>query len=59
MLTVTFENVSSRLTDVADYHVVVRVNRGVIAVVKLEGHRRTEGWQALVQMLADRLRDGK
>ena len=38
---------------VSDYHYRVLVNTDQIASGKILGHRRTDGWQELVQMMLD------
>ena len=51
MLLITFRNDGSGDGDVGNYEVRVSVNGLVIAEERVEGHRRAEGWRALVRML--------
>lgn len=55
-LIVVFENIS-KLADVSDYRVGVYVNHTQIhADTVLQGHRREDGWQALVKAWAKALK---
>lgn len=55
-LIVVFENIS-KLADVSDYRVGVYVNHTQIhADTVLQGHKREDGWQALVKAWAKALK---
>lgn len=55
-LIVVFENISN-LADVSDYRVGVYVNHTQIhADTVLQGHKREDGWQALVKSWAKALK---
>lgn len=56
MLAVVFVNMS-KLADVSDYDVFVQVNNRVIHKDKVTGHRRADGWQALLQRYAEQVKD--
>lgn len=53
MLSILIRNVGTGATEVADYDYVVRVNNRTIDQGRIEGHRRSAGWQALVSRIAD------
>lgn len=54
MLTVSFVNLSGPGVDVANYNVRIHVNgRDIHPDVRVRGHRRSDGWLALVRLLIE------
>ena len=53
-LIVVFEN-KSNLADVSDYRVRVFVNDHLLSDTPLKGHKRADGWEALVKQFAKEL----
>ena len=53
MLIVTFHNDSTGTVETGNYNVEVHVNQTLLWDGRIEGHKRKEGWQKLVQLLAD------
>ncbi len=51
-LIVYLRNVSG-LADISDYEAEVYVNHRKIYAGKVKGHKRADGWQALVKKLAE------
>jgi hypothetical protein len=49
MLIITFHNDGSGTEEIANYDVKVFVNRQEIAKVRINGHRRADGWEELVR----------
>jgi hypothetical protein len=56
MLIVTLLNISL-LSDVSDYDYEVRVNERLLESGIIRGHRRSDGWRALVARVAEPPRD--
>jgi len=52
MITIQLTNISD-LEPISDYHYNVFINKGLIASGVVLGHHRSDGWPALVKMLAD------
>jgi hypothetical protein len=52
MLSVYVQNVKT-VDDVANYDYFVMVNKRMIAAGKIEGHKRSDGWQPLVKRIAE------
>lgn len=53
MLIVEAHNDGTGSNDSANYNVRVKVNRDVIATLRVEGHNRDDGWRALLHQIAD------
>ena len=59
MLIITMVN-QNGLAEISDYDVRVFVNQYQIAgPFKVKGHKRSEGWQKLVKIFADNLKEEK
>ena len=48
-LIIIIQNDGTGTNDSANYNVKVRVNDRVIDTRRVEGHRRSDGWEALVR----------
>lgn len=55
-LIVTFWNISE-LADISDYLVGVFVNDKRLYAGEIHGHRRADGWQALVKQFAEGIKE--
>lgn len=53
MLIVTCHNDGTGTEEIGNYDCLVRVNERVIARIRVEGHYRPLGWQALLRRLAE------
>ena len=53
MLTITFHNDGTGTHEVGNYDVAVKINGTTITKRRIEGHRRSAGWQALLAMLVN------
>ena len=51
MLTITFVNDGSGDRETGHYDVAISINGRVIAKERVEGHKRADGWRALVARL--------
>ena len=54
MLTITFRNIS-HLAEISDYEWAVEVNYTTVDEGVLKGHKRSDGWEALVKLFAKSL----
>lgn len=52
MLWVRIVNISD-LAEVSDYEIEVGVNRKIIATGVVKGHKRSDGWRALVRKVLE------
>ena len=53
MLTLEITNALMHEDNCADYSYVVKVNSELISIGRILGHRREDGWKALVQQVLD------
>lgn len=53
-LIVAFQNISE-LAEVSDYRVQVFINKHLLFQTDLKGHKRADGWEALVKKFAEDL----
>lgn len=53
MLTIKFHNDGTGDKETGNYNVAVWVNLELVSVERTEGHKRADGWRALVKMLAE------
>lgn len=58
MLIITFHNDGTGTEEIDNYNVGVYVNRGRIGQARIEGHRRSDGWEELIRQFVKVL-DGK
>lgn len=52
-LSIVLTNDGTGKNGFANYDVVVRVNGRIIAVKKVSGHKRSDGWEVLVKKLVE------
>jgi len=52
MLIIHMWNISE-LAEISNYKYIVKVNNKIIADGLIEGHKRSEGWQALIKQLGE------